>query len=131
MIRRVGLAWVVLAWVVLAGVVACSPQGAEPDDVDYELRIDPAPPVQGEVSLSLRVSDPDGPLGGARVEIEGNMSHAGMKPSFASLSEVEPGLYEGDFVFTMGGDWFLIVSVETGDGRSLRHVIEVPGVGSM
>lgn len=129
MTRRARAACLVVACV--AWGLACSPDPASPQDTDFDLRIEPSPPAAGDARLSLRLSGPEGPLEGARVRVEGNMSHAGMKPSFASLEELEPGRYEGTLRFSMGGDWLLIVTATTADGRALERVIEVPGVASM
>jgi hypothetical protein len=64
----------------------------------------------------------------AELELEANMSHAGMVPVFASGREVAPGKYEASLEFTMGGDWFILVHAELPDGRSLERTIDLPGV---
>jgi hypothetical protein len=73
----------------------------------------------------------DRPIVGARVELEGNMSHAGMVPVFAQATEIEPGLYQADLEFTMGGDWFILVRADLPDGRSMERQMDVPAVDSM
>jgi hypothetical protein len=50
------------------------------------------------------------PVTGARVRLEGSMTHPGMKPVLAAAREVAPGRYEADLALTMRGDW--IVEVE-------------------
>ena len=113
--------------------LACSfePEPEPMEDIGFELRIEPTPPARGEADLSLHLTGPDGPIEGARVEVEGNMSHAGMKPTFAELREVAPGRYEGRLHLSMGGDWFLLVSAVTPAGRRLERVVELPGVRAM
>jgi hypothetical protein len=64
------------------------------------------------------------------VRVEGNMNHAGMRPSFADLHETEPGRYTGTLRFTMGGDWFLLVQATLPDGNQVEQKIDVPGVRS-
>ncbi len=63
-----------------------------------------------------------------RVAIEGNMNHAGMKPSFAELTERGAGVYDGDLEFTMGGDWFILVTATLPDGSQLERKVDVKGV---
>ncbi len=45
------------------------------------------------------------------------MSHAGMKPVLANISEGESGVYAVPFEWTMGGDWFVAVTATLPDGR--------------
>ncbi len=71
------------------------------------------------------------PLTGAQVELEGNMTHAGMVPVLATAAEVEPGQYRAELEFTMGGDWFILVRATLADGRSLEEQVDVPGVGDV
>jgi len=77
--------------------------------------------------VSLRKASGE-PLTGAQLEVEGNMNHAGMVPVFGTAKETEPGLYEAPIEFTMGGDWFFIVSGELASGRQIESVHDVPGV---
>lgn len=107
---------------------ACGPAPDLAHDVGVELAFDPAPRV-GDTTCTVRLTDPAGaPLRGARIEVEGNMNHAGMVPVFADPAETEPGRYEAPFEFTMGGDWFVIVRAELQDGRSLEQILDLPGV---
>jgi hypothetical protein len=85
----------------------------------------------GDTTASLKLTDASGsPLEDATVRLEGNMDHAGMKPSFADLVETEPGKYSGTLEFTMGGDWFILVTAKTSDGITVERKIDVPGVKS-
>lgn len=56
------------------------------------------------------------------------MSHAGMKPVFGTGREVQPGIYEAPLEFTMGGDWYVIVSARLPDGRQVERQFPVPAV---
>jgi hypothetical protein len=58
------------------------------------------------------------------------MNHAGMEPVFVDAKETEPGKYRADLKFTMGGDWFVLVSAALADGRKVNRKIDVPGVKS-
>lgn len=113
----------------LVALSGCLQQASNAADVQVDLTLDPSPPVVGDAEVSLKLTDSSGaPLKGADLRVEGNMNHAGMKPSFADLEEVEPGSYAGTLKFTMGGDWFLLVTGKTLDGKNVDAKIDVPGV---
>ena len=107
----------------------CGPAVESASNVEVALTLEPSPPVVGDAEVDLKLMDASGaPLKGAKVRVEGNMNHAGMKPSFADLEEVEPGRYTGTLDFTMGGDWFLLVTANTADGKRVERKIAVKGV---
>jgi hypothetical protein len=117
------------ACALVAIVVGCV--GSKPDTTDIRLNLilNPSPPVVGETLVTLALASASGePITNAEVRLEGNMNHAGMKPSFAVLREIEPGRYTGTLDFTMGGDWFVLVTVKMQDGQSVERKIDVPGV---
>jgi hypothetical protein len=105
-------------------------RGGEADrDVQVDLKVEPDPPQVGKASLTLVVKDAaDRPIEGAKLKLEGNMSHAGMKPVFAEAREEKAGRYRADLEFTMGGDWFILIDGQLADGRSFRKKIDVKGV---
>ena len=105
------------------------PLGATPD-VLVEHEISPQPPRVGPAVFNLSLTDAASskPLGGARVRLEGNMTHAGMPPAFAEASELGPGRYRATLEFTMGGDWVVTVHAALPDGRKLERRFDVKGV---
>lgn len=104
-------------------------QTSDISDIGLDLSISPDPPTTGPAAVVIQLTDEAGqPLAGAKVELEGNMSHAGMTPVFSQAEEVEPGQYEAPLEFTMGGDWFILVKVTLPDGRQLERQVDVPGV---
>lgn len=114
---------------VLMFVSGCGSASRNTLDAKVDLTLDPSPPVVGTANVSLRLAATDGrPIEGAKVRLEGNMNHAGMKPTFSDLEEVAPGNYDGTLELTMGGDWFLLVTATTPDGKRLERKIDVPGV---
>lgn len=124
--------WLWLGLVLPLILAGCARGGRDLPDVGVELLIEPQPPQLGTATLTVALTDAGGqPLAGAAVELEGNMSHAGMVPVFATATEVAPGQYRADLEFTMGGDWFILVRADLPDGRSLERQIDVPGVDAI
>ena len=103
-----------------------------------EVGISPTPPGVGPARLIITLRDTLGaPLEGAEVQVEGNMSHAGMTPVLGTAVPQGQGLYSvPDFTFTMAGDWTLTVTATLPDGRwtQLRagtSVVGAPPGGSL
>ena len=83
------------------------------------------------MTITLRLTDTAGtPVTGARITLEGNMSHAGMVPVFADVRETEPGRYQSTMELSMAGDWFILVHVTLPDGREIDRHFEIKGVVS-
>ena len=122
----------VLLGILLWCLAGCSRGGADLLDVGVDLAIEPQPPQLGPATITVILTDANGlPISGAEVTLEGNMSHAGMAPVFADATEVSQGSYQAELEFTMGGDWFIIVSAALPDGRSMERTIDVPGVDAI
>jgi hypothetical protein len=115
-------------WLVAVLLASCGGAADELPGVTLALTVDPDPPVVGPAMVTVTLSDGGQPITGADVELEGNMSHAGMVPVLATAREVAPGRYEAALDFTMAGDWFILVDVVLADGRSLERMVDVPGV---
>lgn len=118
--------------ILLVGLAACR-RGSSEDipEIGIDLVVSPNPPAVGPATVTLSLRDAgEQPISGATVELEGNMSHAGMAPVFAPAIEIEPGRYEAPLEFTMGGDWFILVKATLPDGRHLERQINLPGVSS-
>lgn len=92
--------------------------GADAIEIGVELPDDPA---VGPAEVVVRLSEGGEPVGGAEVEVTGDMTHAGMVPVIAAAEEREPGVYRTrGFAFGMAGDWVLTVEATLPDGRSER-----------
>jgi hypothetical protein len=65
------------------------------------------------------------PLAGARISLEGNMTHAGMSPTFGEAKETSPGTYTGTIDLNMRGDWVVTVHVVMADNLKLDQEINV------
>ncbi len=121
---------VLTSLLLLLALTAC--QGSDDDaDTRVKLAVTPDPPLVGQATIVITLSDTDGqPVSGADMELEGTMTHAGMVPVFGKATEQEPGRYEAQLEFTMGGDWVIIVRAELADGSQLKKEIDLPGVNA-
>lgn len=123
----------VLTIILAAGVVlpACGriQQNRMPEDngtVVIEMESHPSPPVPGPGTLFFSVADGRGqPFDHVTLEVEGNMTHAGMVPVFARAVGGEDGRYEVPFEWTMGGDWIITVKVTLADGDLVTRQFNV------
>ncbi len=102
---------------------------AKPPDIAVQYEIAPQPPRAGTTTIDVKLTDKNGvPVGGARVDLEGNMSHAGMAPVNGEAKEIETGKYRGTLQLTMAGDWIVLVHIALPDGQKLQRQIEINGV---
>jgi hypothetical protein len=108
--------------------LACGCAPAESAPLSASVSFVPAPPAVGASALALDLADADGPLLGARVEIEATMSHPGMVPVLADGREVGAGRYEAALDFTMAGEWILFVRATTHAGAVRSATLDVPYV---
>jgi hypothetical protein len=109
----------------------CHKTSEIPRDIVFVHKIAPDPPRTGSATVTLKLADSDGKtINGARISLEGDMSHPGMRPVFSEAREVEPGRYEAALEFTMRGDWIILFHITLPDGRKLQRQIDVKGVRS-
>jgi YtkA-like len=124
-----GIVLIAFAFLVIVAFVGCSKSsGPSPSiSVDHEIR--PQPTRVGPATVTLRLTDiARKPVTGARITIEGDMSHPGMNPVFGQAEELEAGRYQGRIGFAMAGDWVLLVHITLPDGRTLDRQVSVPAV---
>lgn len=114
---------------ICAMVSGCRRPAPAQSDAQVAIEFTPASPVIGTNNLRITITDTQGqPVRLGRLEVEGNMNHAGMTPVFTHLQESEPGRYAGAIEFTMGGDWFLLLSGKSSNGEPFNKQIDVRGV---
>ena len=104
--------------------------GDSNDSVRIAWTLDPSPPFAGTplvVRLTLRDREQQ-PITGVRLRLEGLMSHPGMAPVTAMVTERGNGEYEAPLQFTMAGDWILVVTGELPGGGQIKKQIEINGV---
>lgn len=94
----------------------------EPEIVPWPARI-------GVATVTLRLSGAGGqPLRQARIALEADMAHPGMRPEFGEAREIAAGRYRGQLTFTMAGDWVVVIHVTLPGGQKLERQMEVNGV---
>jgi hypothetical protein len=97
--------------------------------VVIEPEIAPRPARIGLATVTLRLSDAAGqPVRQARIALEADMAHPGMRPEFGAAREVAAGRYQGQLTFTMAGDWVVVIHATLPGGRKLERQMEVNGV---
>jgi hypothetical protein len=111
-------------------VVGCgriqSDSPSEAADITVEFSPQPAEPAVGPAQLLITVTDRNGqPIEAATLDIEGNMTHAGMTPVFAQVTGGEGSQYVVPFEWTMGGDWIVTVEVTLPDGQVVTRQFPV------
>jgi hypothetical protein len=100
-------------------------------DLVVEHEITPQPPRVGPATITLRLFGADGaPYKDAEIRLEGNMSHAGMRPIFSEARRAGPGRYEAPVEFTMAGDWIILVHITLPQGQKVQRQFAIKGVQS-
>lgn len=101
-------------------------QSSQTGDIQIELAVEPAQPAVGPAALTVTLTNASGqPVENARLEIEGNMTHAGMTPVLAQVSSGSNGQYQAPFEWTMGGDWIVTVKATLADGQIISRQFPV------
>ena len=119
-----------IAFVVwLAFAQGCTERHEPSFNLTLAYEVSPLPARVGPTTIILKLTDASGkPVTGARVNLEGNMSHPGMAPVFAEARETEPGRYRSVIELSMAGDWYVLAHVTLPDGRKLDQQLEIKGV---
>ncbi|MBE2220185.1 MAG: FixH family protein [Anaerolineae bacterium] len=75
------------------------------------------PAAIGKETLNIRVFDANNqPIDNAKINIRGDMTHAGMTPILAETENGNKGLYQLPIAWSMSGDWIVTVQVILPDG---------------
>jgi hypothetical protein len=110
-------------------IASCSRSVESSDFVTIQHEVSPEPARVGPAMVTLRFADgAANPITGARIAIEAEMSHPGMRPLFAEAKETEPGRYQAHLDFQMAGDWIILLHVTLPGGKKLERQIDVRGV---
>lgn len=92
--------------------------------------MEPSPPLAGS-DVVARVTLTDSarnPVLGAKLQLEGQMSHPGMTPVISDVSERGGGTYDARLRLTMEGDWTLVLTGVLRDGTRIMKQLDVAGV---
>lgn len=129
LLRRARPRALLLGLAVVCGILgdACVRDRAVAENLSVEWKMTSPKPigaatVLGEIRLRDQASQP---VRGARLQVEGFMSHPGMAPVMATVAERGEGVYEVELQLTMSGDWILLVTGRLPDRRSLNHRIDI------
>jgi hypothetical protein len=115
-IRPLLLALIILSVLLTAGCSRVS-QETETTGVQVELVEPLFPAAVGKETLNIRVFAADNqPIDNAKINVRGDMTHAGMVPILAETENGDKGLYQVPIEWAMGGDWILTVQVTLPDG---------------
>ena len=115
--------------VCLAFVQACKHKNDSVSELTLAHDVSPQPPRVGVVTITLKAMDgANKPVTGARITLEGNMSHAGMAPVFADAKETAPGSYISNIELSMAGDWYVVAHVTLPDSRKVDRQFEIKEV---
>jgi len=98
-------------------------------DLKLTHEVSPNPPRVGQARITMGLTDGSGkPVTRADLGLEGYMTHAGMKPITASVTELEPGRYVANMELSMAGDWVVVVHINLPGQRALDRQFEIKGV---
>lgn len=126
--------FVLLLLTLLIPMAACARQSQQPaaGDVEMTLAVRPDPPTVGDATLEITLTDGEGnPIEDARLNVKGDMSHAGMEPVLAEVEGGPGGVYQVPFRWTMGGDWFVTVDAVLADGTTVSRRFDLAVAGNM
>lgn len=124
-------AWLLLASVPVFITAGCRRPMSDKGGVSIVESITPQPVRAQTETISFRLANKSHqPIAGARVQVEGDMSHPGMAPIFADAVETSPGDYRASLNFTMGGDWVVLFHITLSDGSKVERQMDVKGVES-
>jgi len=98
---------------------------------DLQIEIEPADEMVGETMFTVNLRDAEGnPVDDAHVNLFGNMDMAGMEPVIRDIESGTDGIYETPFEWTMGGEWYVDVTVTLPNDEvakeTFNYMIAVP-----
>ena len=119
----------IIALVLCLVFVAACRQESTPAAEAYltvSLRVLPTVASVGEAEFLIDIADADGnPVSPQRVDVRGDMDHAGMQPVLRDDLQGSAGQYRVTFEWTMAGDWTVTVRLTFDDDSSLEETFDV------
>jgi hypothetical protein len=135
MSRRL-LIYVALTVTIVLIMSGCGKSSQDKNDetpaINIALDFNPKPAATGDSILLITLTkDAGDPINDATVSVRGNMNHAGMVPVLGDAENApDDGVYSIPFEFTMGGDWYVVVSVTLADGTEITQEFDINGVSA-
>jgi hypothetical protein len=127
--RRFGLAVFVVLLLASLPWAGCSRSARATPAVAFACDSDPKPPRVGPNTFTVVLSGKNHQrLAGARVSLEGDMSHPGMSPVFGEAQEITPGQYRGTLDLNMLGDWTVVFHITLANGQSFDRQVQIPHI---
>ncbi len=121
------IAFALLAALVI--LVGCRQESSITDSreaVQINLTVEPSPPLVGKAMLVVTLHNERGdPIEGAVLRVRGDMSHAGMAPTFGEVETANEGEYWIPFEWTMAGDWILTITATLSSGQTIEDTFEL------
>ncbi|MFO7323349.1 MAG: FixH family protein [Chloroflexota bacterium] len=115
----------------VGGLVLTACRQAEPPDaqaagIEIAVTMEPDPPVTGAATLWVSVRNEAGePVRDAKLNVRGDMTHAGMVPVIRDIEESEDGVFVVPFEWTMSGDWIVDFTVTLPDGETAQERLDI------
>jgi YtkA-like protein len=123
--------WLVFAFASFLLLCGCNRPTQSSPAVRIYYQVAPQPPVVGAATIMVILADGTAkPVTGARVRLEGDMSHAGMAPVFGEAGEVAPGRYQANLDLAMAGDWVILSHITLANGQKIEDQLDLKGVRS-
>jgi hypothetical protein len=97
--------------------------------ISIRQEITPVPVRGGKSIVAVQLADGKAnPVTNAAIMVEADMTHPGMAPVFKRATEIAPGSYQAQIVFTMAGDWVVLLHIKLADGHQIESQMDVRGV---
>jgi hypothetical protein len=124
--RLSGFAAALLLLIVNLPSGGCAKSSGVSDDIAFSCQSDPAVPRIGANIFTVTLSDKSGArFTGARVTLEGDMTHPGMSPVFGDAKEIAPGRYQGRLDLAMPGDWTILFHITLASGQTFDRQVQL------
>lgn len=109
-------------------LTACGQESSamtSPVNVDITLQVETEPLSVGETTLLIALTDSSGSrVDGAKLQVHGDMDHAGMTVVNREAHESTNGIYRVPFEWTMGGGWIVTVTAQLPNGSEISKTFE-------
>ena len=115
-----------MLWLASSQAQGFSKSSQANNGIAFACERNPQPPRTGRNTFTVSLTGPAGePVAGARVSLEGDMSHPGMSPVFGEAKETSPGRYQGTLDLNMLGDWTILFHITLTSGRTFDRDVKI------